>query len=71
MPRTSNLSKKRSICAYNNLPDSKSRRFIENKQLTNEKLLEWKMALVNNNGRVRASWENCLIIQEICYYNRR
>jgi len=68
MPRKSNISKKRSISASKNLPEAKKRRFIENQQLTNEKLLEWKKALANNNGRVRTSWENCLIIQEICYY---
>jgi hypothetical protein len=68
MPRVSQSKKRLISHASNCLRQAKKQRITENRTVTSQQLIEWKNNLNNKSGRTRSSWENCLIIQEICYY---
>jgi hypothetical protein len=68
MPKTSANKKRLRNHAKNCLEPAKKRQMTEGTKITRSKLIEWKNGMNNHSGRTRSSWENCLIIQEICYY---
>jgi hypothetical protein len=68
MPKLSANKKRLINHANNTLKNAKKQRISEGIKVTTSQLIEWKTSLNNHSGRTRSSWENCLIIQEICYY---